>query len=169
MKILCEYAKGNKDQRVVCTANNNTLCKLQRYCTMKHEWQNTDAFSSCERRLKNMARRKSDPIEIFGGERSDEFDNYYSIGETIVEEPVIDSEKNEEAKITEDAIEFVQPLHTIKNEAKKEKKEVIKEEKSEKRTGKIICLLGNQTIVETDKGNLTLEGRLGKVGRIIEF
>lgn len=60
MKILCEFAQGNNNaSTILCMAGNKCQpCTKQRYCTQACEWQNTNAFSTCERRKINMAKMK---------------------------------------------------------------------------------------------------------------
>ena len=64
MTQKCEYAGRNEFGRLICTVDDSKdsqLCIFQRYCTKACEWQNSKAFSTCERR-KNMS-KKSNKIE----------------------------------------------------------------------------------------------------------
>ena len=167
MKILCEKANGNKDKRIICTANNNSLCKFQRYCTVKHEWQNTTAFSTCERRLEDMAKRKNkvefdESIhEVLPEETIDTQDNAFEKYEKAQDSDVdMINEKEQDNKV-EEVVEVKE-----KKDEKDEKVEVVK---TNKRTGTVLFYLGNETVVATSSGNITLKGRLGKKGRTIEF
>lgn len=50
MAQKCEYAKVNNFGKLNCTVGENQLCSFQRYCSQASEWQNSKAFSTCERR-----------------------------------------------------------------------------------------------------------------------
>ena len=66
MAQKCEYASINEFGRLICTVDeskDSQLCIFQRYCTKACEWQNSKAFSTCERR-KDMAKNKNRAIKI---------------------------------------------------------------------------------------------------------
>ena len=66
MAQKCEYAETNNFGRLICTVDDSKdsqLCIFQRYCTKACEWQNSKAFSTCERR-RDMAKNKNRAIKI---------------------------------------------------------------------------------------------------------
>lgn len=153
MKILCNKAYGDKNNRIACTVLNG-LCKHQRYCTMKKEWQNTDSFSICERRNKSMAKKKNLPIDDLT-----DIDTIETTSDNFIEEDA-------SMKTVDTFLEAIESEDdkVVKVEAVKESNEV-----KPLRQGRVLMYLGNDTIIETPNGNITINGRIGKKGRLVEF
>ena len=64
MTQKCEYAGRNEFGRIICTVDDSKdsqLCIFQRYCTKACEWQNSKAFSTCERRREMAKNRIQEP------------------------------------------------------------------------------------------------------------
>ena len=150
MAQKCEYASINEFGRLICTVDeskDSQLCIFQRYCTKACEWQNSKAFSTCERR-KDMAKNKNRAIKI-------ENEQVENVREKAYIETKLDDFKEE------DNVE----------EVKVENIEDTTEKKEKKRTGTVILVSKLSVIVEDENGNgYTLFNHPeAKYGDIIEF
>ena len=150
MAQKCEYASINEFGRLICTVDDSKdsqLCIFQRYCTKACEWQNSKAFSTCERR-KDMAKNKNRAIKI-------ENEQVENVREKAYIETKLDDFKKE------DNVE----------EVKVENIEDTTEKKEKKRTGTVILVSKLSVIVEDENGNgYTLFNHPdAKYGDIIEF
>ena len=150
MAQKCEYASINEFGRLICTVDDSKdsqLCIFQRYCTKACEWQNSKAFSTCERR-KDMAKNKNRAIKI-------ENEQVENVREKAYIETKLDDFKEE------DNVE----------EVKVENIEDTTEKKEKKRTGTVISVSKISIIVKDENGNgYTLFNHPeAKYGDIIEF
>ena len=150
MTQKCEYAGRNEFGRIICTVDDSKdsqLCIFQRYCTKACEWQNSKAFSTCERR-KDMAKNKNRAIKI-------ENEQVENVREKAYIETKLDDFKEE------DNVE----------EVKVENIEDTTEKKEKKRTGTVILVSKLSIIVEDENGNgYTLFNHPeAKYGDVIEF
>ena len=150
MAQKCEYASINEFGRLICTVDeskDSQLCIFQRYCTKACEWQNSKAFSTCERR-KDMAKNKNRAIKI-------ENEQVENVREKAYIETKLDDFKEE------DNVEEVK-VENIENTTEKKEK---------KRTGTVILVSKLSVIVEDENGNgYTLFNHPeAKYGDIIEF
>ena len=150
MTQKCEYAGRNEFGRIICTVDDSKdsqLCIFQRYCTKACEWQNSKAFSTCERR-KDMAKNKNRAIKI-------ENEQVENVREKAYIETKLDDFKED------DNVE----------EVKVENIEDTTEKKEKKRTGTVILVSKLSIIVEDENGNgYTLFNHPeAKYGDIIEF
>ena len=150
MTQKCEYAGRNEFGRIICTVDDSKdsqLCIFQRYCTKACEWQNSKAFSTCERR-KDMAKNKNRAIKI-------ENEQVENVREKAYIETKLDDFKED------DNVE----------EVKVENIEDTTEKKEKKRTGTVILVSKLSVIVEDENGNgYTLFNHPeAKYGDIIEF
>ena len=150
MTQKCEYAGRNEFGRIICTVDDSKdsqLCIFQRYCTKACEWQNSKAFSTCERR-RDMAKNKNRAIKI-------ENEQVENVREKAYIETKLDDFKED------DNVE----------EVKVENIEDTTEKKEKKRTGTVILVSKLSVIVEDENGNgYTLFNHPeAKYGDIIEF
>ena len=150
MAQKCEYASINEFGRLICTVDeskDSQLCIFQRYCTKACEWQNSKAFSTCERR-KDMDKNKDRAIKI-------ENEQVENVREKAYIETKLDDFKED------DNVE----------EVKVENIEDTTEKKEKKRTGTVILVSKLSIIVEDENGNgYTLFNHPeAKYGDIIEF
>ena len=150
MAQKCEYASINNFGRLICTVDDSKdsqLCIFQRYCTKACEWQNSKAFSTCERR-KDMAKNKNRAIKI-------ENEQVENVREKAYIETKLDDFKEE------DNVEEVK-VENIKDTTEKKEK---------KRTGTVISVSKISIIVEDENGNgYTLFNHPeAKYGDVIEF
>ena len=150
MAQKCEYASINEFGRLICTVDeskDSQLCIFQRYCTKACEWQNSKAFSTCERR-KDMAKNKNRAIKI-------ENEQVENVREKAYIETKLDDFKEE------DNVE----------EVKVENIEDTTEKKEKKKTGTVILVSKLSIIVEDENGNgYTLFNHPeAKYGDVIEF
>ena len=150
MAQKCEYASINEFGRLICTVDDSKdsqLCIFQRYCTKACEWQNSKAFSTCERR-KDMAKNKNRAIKI-------ENEQVENVREKAYIETKLDDFKEE------DNVEEVK-VENIKDTTEKKEK---------KRTGTVILVSKLSVIVEDENGNgYTLFNHPeAKYGDVIEF
>lgn len=152
MAQKCEYAERNNYGKIICTVDENRLCSFQRYCSKENEWQNSKAFSTCERRLgmSKSNKNKKDSILVEDNKK------------------VVEKVNVEDLNINEvDNIQFVNiEENDVKNNINEVKEDVIK-----KRKGKVI-LTSSVSIIVVDEENhgFTLYNRPNaKVGDIIEF
>ena len=150
MAQKCEYASINNFGRIICTVDDSKdsqLCIFQRYCTKACEWQNSKAFSTCERR-KDMAKNKNRAIKI-------ENEQVENVREKAYIEIKLDDFK-EDDNVEEVKVENIED--TI-------------EKKEKKRTGTVILVSKLSVIVEDENGNgYTLFNHPeAKYGDIIEF
>ena len=150
MAQKCEYASINEFGRLICTVDDSKdsqLCIFQRYCTKACEWQNSKAFSTCERR-KDMAKNKNRAIKI-------ENEQVENVREKAYIETKLDDFKED------DNVE----------EVKVENIEDTTEKKEKKRTGTVILVSELSVVVEDENGNgYTLFNHPeAKYGDVIEF
>ena len=155
MAQKCEYASINEFGRLICTVDDSKdsqLCIFQRYCTKACEWQNSKAFSTCERR-KDMAKNKNRAIKI-------ENEQVENVREKAYIETKLDDFK-EDDNVEEVKVE----------EVKVEKVENTTEKKGKKRTGTVILVSELSIVVEDENGNgYTLFNHPeAKYGDVIEF
>ena len=155
MTQKCEYAGRNEFGRIICTVDDSKdsqLCIFQRYCTKACEWQNSKAFSTCERR-REMAKNKSKAIKV-------ENEQVENVREKAYIETKLDDFK-EDDNVEEVKVE----------EVKVENIEDTTEKKEKKRTGTVILVSKLSVIVEDENGNgYTLFNHPeAKYGDIIEF
>ena len=156
MTQKCEYAGRNEFGRIICTVDDSKdsqLCIFQRYCTKACEWQNSKAFSTCERR-REMAKNKSKAIKVENEQVENVRANAYK------EDIMADIRKdNNIDKNKVDKIELKKEIGTVP--VKKEKK----------RTGTVISVSKISIIVKDENGNgYTLFNHPdAKSGDIIEF
>ena len=150
MKVLCEYAQGNNNGQIICMAGVKTQpCKYQRYCTQKCEWQNTGAFSTCERRNK-MARNKSIPVLT----NEDNMEN--------LEVKAVEEIKNDTTNVAEVAVEgAVADVKEIIEETKNESKNLLR--------GKVVSLGSTGVAVKHLGNNYFVEGVKANIGDWIDF
>ena len=156
MPQKCEYASINECGRLICTVDDSKdsqLCIFQRYCTKACEWQNSKAFSTCERR-KDMAKNKSKAIKI-------ENEQVENVRANAYKEDIL-------ADISKD--NNVDENKADKIELKKEI-EIVPVKKEKKRTGTVISVSKISIIVEDENGNgYTLFNHPeAKYGDVIEF
>ena len=160
MTQKCEYAGRNEFGRIICTVDDSKdsqLCIFQRYCTKACEWQNSKAFSTCERR-REMAKNKSKAIKVENEQVENVRANAYK--EDVLANISKDNEADSNAdKNKVDKIELKKEIETVP--VKKEKK----------RTGTVISVSKISIIVEDENGNgYTLFNHPeAKYGDIIEF
>ena len=152
MAQKCEYASINNFGRLICTVDDSKdsqLCIFQRYCTKACEWQNSKAFSTCERR-REMAKNKSKAIKV----ENEQVENVRANAYIETELDNIEQEDNE-----------------VKEEITIKKHEKIVTKKEKKRTGTVILVSKLSVIVEDENGNgYTLFNHPdAKYGDIIEF
>ena len=139
MTRRCEYSSINEFGRLICTVDeskDSQLCIFQRYCTKACEWQNSTAFSTCERR-RNMSKKQNNSNKIENEQvessRAKVFieneQDVLNIKEDYIEAENIPNfnsietvEEKEEGKV-EEKINDVEKQE-VKEEIKKEKKEV---------------------------------------------
>ena len=161
MTQKCEYAGRNEFGRIICTVDDSKdsqLCIFQRYCTKACEWQNSRAFSTCERR-KDMAKNKNKAIKI----ENEQVENVRAKAYIKTELDDFKIEDNvEEDMIREDII--IEPIEAEKVEEVIVKKEV-------KRFGKVISVSKFSIIVqdENGKGYTLYNHPDAKYGDVIEF
>ena len=79
MAQRCEYAENNTYGKIICTVGENRLCIFQRYCSKASEWQNSKAFSTCERR-RDMAKNKNRAIKIENEQVENVMEYFQDIG-----------------------------------------------------------------------------------------
>lgn len=152
MAQKCEYASINNFGRLICTVDDSKdsqLCIFQRYCTKACEWQNSKAFSTCERR-REMAKNKSKAIKV----ENEQVENVRANAYIETELDNIEQEDNE-----------------VKEEITIKKHEKIVTKKEKKRTGTVILVSELSVVVEDENGNgYTLFNHPeAKYGDIIEF
>ena len=152
MAQKCEYASINNFGRLICTVDDSKdsqLCIFQRYCTKACEWQNSKAFSTCERR-REMAKNKSKAIKV----ENEQVENVRANAYIETELDNIEQEDNE-----------------VKEEITIKKHEKIVTKKEKKRTGTVILVSELSVVVKDENGNgYTLFNHPeAKYGDIIEF
>ena len=152
MTQKCEYAGRNEFGRIICTVDDSKdsqLCIFQRYCSKASEWQNSKAFSTCERR-RDMAKNKNRAIKI----ENEQVENVGAKAYIKTELGNIEQEDNE-----------------VKEEITIKKHEKIVTKKEKKRTGTVILVSELSVVVEDENGNgYTLFNHPeAKYGDIIEF
>ena len=156
MAQKCEYASINEFGRLICTVDiskDSQLCIFQRYCTKACEWQNSKAFSTCERR-KDMAKNKNRAIKI-------ENEQVENVRANAYKEDIL-ADISKDNNVDENKVDKI--------ELKKEI-EIIPVKKEKKRTGTVISVSKISIIVEDENGNgYTLFNHPdAKYGDIIEF
>lgn len=143
MKLLCEYAQGNGNGQITCMVGDKPQpCKFQRYCTQKCEWQNTGAFSTCERR-KKMARTKNNAALI---------DEVEAI--ETVEEIQNDATDNAEVAVGEAVADVKETIEEVKGEEIQPKNLLRGKVVSLGSTGVAVKHLGNSYFVKGVKANI---------------
>ena len=145
MTQKCEYAGRNEFGRIICTVDDSKdsqLCIFQRYCTKACEWQNSKAFSTCERR-KDMAKNKNRAIKI----------------------------ENEQVENVREKAYIETKLDDFKEEVKVENIEDTTEKKEKKRIGTVISVSKFSITVKDENGNgyKLFNHPEAKYGDIIEF
>lgn len=161
MAQKCEYAKTNDFGKIICTVGENRLCIFQRYCSKASEWQNSKAFSTCERR-RDMAKNKNRAIKI-------ENEQVENVGaKAYIETEQVNDDIEEKVELVENTLSIEKPL-IIEEKEIIEKPVVIKKEK--KRTGTVICVSKLSVVVKDENGKgYTIYDRPDvKCGDIIEF
>lgn len=176
MAQKCEYAKINNFGKLICTVGENQLCSFQRYCSRASEWQNSKAFSTCERRFNVGNKKKS--IDLIDTKEEikikaiieEHFENVQK--EEIKEENIIESvDKSliEEIVIPNEAI----VSESIKEEIKpvSEPPKANRKAKETKKMGKVIGLGKISIIVIDENGNsMRLYNRpQAKIGDLVEL
>ena len=161
MAQRCEYAENNTYGKIICTVGENRLCIFQRYCSKASEWQNSKAFSTCERR-RDMAKNKNRAIKI----ENEQVENVRA--KAYIETEQINDDTEEKVELVENTLSIEKPL-TIEEKEIIEKPVVIKKEK--KRTGTVICVSKLSVVVKDENGKgYTIYDRPDvKCGDIIEF
>ena len=161
MAQKCEYASINEFGRLICTVDDSKdsqLCIFQRYCTKACEWQNSRAFSTCERR-KDMAKNKNRAIKI----ENEQVENVRAKAYIETELDIFKKEDSVEENMAKE--------NTAKEENVNEKIEntIVKEEK--KKTGTVISVSKFSITVKDENGNgYRLFNRPeAKYGDVIEF
>ena len=174
MAQKCEYAKINNFGKLICTVGENQLCSFQRYCSRASEWQNSKAFSTCERRFNVGNKKKSVDIidtkeEIKGKAIEEHFENVEkeeikeevieSINKSLIEEIVIPNENIVSESIKEELKPVSEPP-----KANRKAKEI-------KKMGKVIGLGKISIIVVDENGNsMRLYNRpQAKIGDLVEL
>lgn len=158
MKTSCDFAQGDDYGRIHCTVGSHSpLCKYQRYCSVKSEWQNTEDALRCERRetymaSKNINNKHENPIAIEAVE---------AVEEIVAKGPEIAHEDSEDIKNIQE---------------KQEKKVSVKEEKKKpKCSGRIILHTKDGCVVESIKNPEQKKRLYGfsyldkKIGEIVEY
>ena len=145
MAQKCEYASINEFGRLICTVDDSKdsqLCIFQRYCTKACEWQNSKAFSTCERR-KDMAKNKNRAIKI----------------------------ENEQVENVREKAYIETKLDDFKEEVKVENIEGTTEKKEKKRIGTVISVSKFSITVKDENGNgyKLFNHPEAKYGDVIEF
>ena len=161
MAQKCEYAKTNDFGKIICTVGETRLCIFQRYCSKASEWQNSKAFSTCERR-RDMAKNKNRAIKI-------ENEQVENVGaKSYIETEQVNDDIEEKVELVENTLSIEKPL-IIEEKEIIEKPVVIKKEK--KRTGTVICVSKLSVVVKDENGKgYTIYDRPDvKCGDIIEF
>ena len=161
MAQKCEYAKTNDFGKIICTVGENRLCIFQRYCSKASEWQNSKAFSTCERR-RDMAKNKNRAIKI----ENEQVENVRA--KAYIETEQVNNNIEEKVELVENTLAIEKPL-IIEEKEIIEKPVVIKKEK--KRTGTVICVSKLSVVVkdENGKGYTIYDRPDAKCGDIIEF
>ena len=161
MAQRCEYAENNTYGKIICTVGENRLCIFQRYCSKASEWQNSKAFSTCERR-RDMAKNKNRAIKI----ENEQVENVRA--KAYIETEQVNDDTEEKVELVENTLSIEKPL-TIEEKEIIEKPVVIKKEK--KRTGTVICVSKLSVVVKDENGKgYTIYDRPDvKCGDIIEF
>ena len=161
MAQKCEYAKTNDFGKIICTVGENRLCIFQRYCSKASEWQNSKAFSTCERR-RDMAKNKNRAIKI----ENEQVENVRA--KAYIETEQVNDDTEEKVELVENILAIEKPL-VIEEKEIIEKPVVIKKEK--KRTGTVICVSKLSVVVKDENGKgYTIYDRPDvKCGDIIEF
>lgn len=174
MAQKCEYAKINNFGKLICTVGENQLCSFQRYCSRASEWQNSKAFSTCERRFNVGNKKKSVDLidtkeEIKEKAIEEHFENVEkkeikeevieSINESLIEEIVIPNENIVSESIKEELKPVSEPP-----KANRKAKEI-------KKMGKVIGLGKISIIVVDENGNsMRLYNRpQAKIGDLVEL
>ena len=174
MAQKCEYAKINNFGKLICTVGENQLCSFQRYCSRASEWQNSKAFSTCERRFNVGNKKKSVDLidtkeEIKGKAIEEHFENVEkeeikeevieSINKSLIEEIVIPNENIVSESIKEELKPVSEPP-----KANRKAKEI-------KKMGKVIGLGKISIIVVDENGNsMRLYNRpQAKIGDLVEL
>ena len=157
MAQKCEYAKINNFGKLICTVGENQLCSFQRYCSRASEWQNSKAFSTCERRFNVGNNKKS--IDLIDKAIEENFTiekNLEEIKEEVIE-PV------NEPIVFESIEEKIEPV----SEAPKANRKA----KEPKKVGKVIGLGKISAIVVDENGNsMRLYNKPNaKIGDIVEL
>ena len=149
MAQRCEYAENNTYGKIICTVGENRLCIFQRYCSKASEWQNSKAFSTCERR-RDMAKNKNRAIKI----ENEQVENVRA--KAYIETEQVNDDIEEKVELVENILAIEKPV-------------VIKKEK--KRTGTVICVSKLSVVVKDENGKgYTIYDRPDvKCGDIIEF
>lgn len=167
MAQRCEYAENNTYGKIICTVGENRLCIFQRYCSKASEWQNSKAFSTCERR-RDMAKNKNRAIKI----ENEQVENVRA--KAYIETEQVNNNIEEKVELVENTLAIEKPLiieekEIIENPVIIEKPVVIKKEK--KRTGTVICVSKLSVVVkdENGKGYTIYDRPDAKCGDIIEF
>lgn len=161
MAQRCEYAENNTYGKIICTVGENRLCIFQRYCSKASEWQNSKAFSTCERR-RDMAKNKNRAIKI----ENEQVENVRA--KAYIETEQVNDDIEEKVELVENTLSIEKPL-IIEEKEIIEKPVVIKKEK--KRTGTVICVSKLSVVVKDENGKgYTIYDRPDvKYGDIIEF
>ena len=161
MAQRCEYAENNTYGKIICTVGENRLCIFQRYCSKASEWQNSKAFSTCERR-RDMAKNKNRAIKI----ENEQVENVRA--KAYIETEQVNDDTEEKVELVENILAIEKPL-VIEEKEIIEKPVVIKKEK--KRTGTVVCVSKLSAVVKDENGNgYTIYDRPDvKCGDIIEF
>lgn len=174
MAQKCEYAKINNFGKLICTVGENQLCSFQRYCSRASEWQNSKAFSTCERRF-NVGNKKKfvDLIDTKEEIKEKAIEEYFeNVEKEEIKEEVIES-------INKSLIEeIVIPNENIVSESIKEELKPVSEPpkanrkaKEIKKMGKVIGLGKISIIVVDENGNsMRLYNRpQAKIGDLVEL
>ena len=161
MAQRCEYAENNTYGKIICTVGENRLCIFQRYCSKASEWQNSKAFSTCERR-RDMAKNKNRAIKI----ENEQVENVRA--KAYIETEQVNDDIEEKVELVENTLSIEKPL-IIEEKEIIEKPVAIKKEK--KRTGTVICVSKLSVVVKDENGKgYTIYDRPDvKCGDIIEF
>lgn len=159
MAQKCDYAVTNEFGRLICTVDESQLCAFQRYCSKASEWQNSKAYSTCERR-RNVSKNRNNNTKL----------ESEAIVMTMAIEEVKDiNQKTQEAKQVNEIQEPQEKVEEKKPEEKKIKKN--ESRKVKKRKMEVVRVsLASMTVKDKDGNLYRITGKpTAQVGDIIEL
>ena len=161
MAQKCDYAVTNEFGRLICTVDESRLCAFQRYCSKASEWQNSKAYSTCERR-RNVSKNRNNNIEL---------ESEAIVMAMAINEEVNEGNKVEEIKEENSVIEEPKQIQKTEKKAEEKKNKKNDSRKFKKKKAEVVRVsLASMTVKDKNGNFYRIMGKpTAQVGDIIEF